>query len=261
MKLHTKTLLIALTTSALLALAPASHADSIQFDFGDLQGSYSGTAAPAHDDGWLGAGDTTWNTLLGDTGSGLFYADGTAATGVSIDFGRVSDASTAVDWADDPTGQTNGGGATTGFYGTELMNDWVFTDGRSNPGLLAVRVSGLAPGEYQFYGITREYTALSRDYTVGIGVDTDSTTTLDDLTTTALTDATGSSDWILGQNYATQTLTVNSTSDYLVYIVREDTTGNFGSMNGLQIALVPEPASGAMALIGLGALAMRRRRG
>ena len=83
-----------MATVAFLAASTSVQADIIQFDFGSAGGlgTYIGNNAPA------GIADTVWNGVFTNqtnpTG-GLVFADGSAATGVTIETGEGVG---AIDW-------------------------------------------------------------------------------------------------------------------------------------------------------------------
>ncbi len=235
----------------------AAHGVSIQFDFGNNQGSFdNSTNSPAHDLGFLGSNDNRWNTVNGDASTGLVFSDGTPATGVSIDTGRQEFASGAINFAQNPS--TFGTGL-TGFYDNALLEDWLSTIGDDNIG---VRVSGLPAGHYRVFGIVREGDAPTRTYSAAIGVngslyDDDAgqvSPGFDVLVGTAGAPA----DWVSGQNFFTSGVTITDPSDFIVFIL-DPTNTQFASLNGLQLVAIPEPSTGLLLSFGLFGLVRRRR--
>ena len=246
-----------MATVALLAATTSVQADTIQFDFGaggGGLGTYVGNDAPA------GTAATVWNGVFTNqtnpTG-GLLFADGSAATGVTIETGEGVG---AIDWtAPIDRGRNNDalgtGDGTLGIYDTALTGDWFFGVQNEN---LGVRVSGLAPGEYDVYSINREPTAPDRTYDVGIGVA--NTTDFTGLAVTSLTGQdTNATAFVDGHNFATERVTVTSTSDFITVII-DPTNERFGTISGLQIvAVIPEPSSFAI-ILGLGVAGLTRRK-
>ena len=131
---------------------------------------------------------------------------------------------------------------------------------------LGVRVSGLAAGVYlTFMPITKEPNELSRTYDVGIGAfaaaDADSITRSSaGLDITPIGDATGSTTFIDGQNFALTRVTVTDPSDFVVITV-DNTNQGFATIGAVQIVgvtAVPEPSS--LALLAFGSIGMLVRR-
>ena len=188
---------------------------------------------------------------------GFLFADSTPATGVTIETGEGVG---AIDWSTPiDRGRNNNalgtGDGTLGIYDTALTGDWFFGVQNEN---LGVRVSGLAPGDYDVYSINREPVEPGRTYDVGIGVA--DTANLTDLAVTSLTgQATNATAFVDGHNFATERVTVTSTADFITVIV-DPTNERFGTISGLQIvAVVPEPSSFAV-ILGLGVAGLTRRK-
>ena len=242
-----------MATVALLAATTSVQADTVlQLDFGGPGGlgAYDGNNAPA------GITQTVWNEVLTNqtnpTG-GFLFADGSAATGVTVETGEGGG---AIDWAAPiDRGRNNNASGTGDIYDTALTGTWFFGAGNENIG---VRVSGLAPGDYDVYSINREPTEPGRTYDVGIGVA--NTTDFTGLAVTSLTgQATNATTFVDGHNFATERVTVTSTSDFITVIV-DPTNERFGTISGLQIvAVVPEPSSFAV-ILGLGVAGLTRRK-
>ena len=251
------TRLVCFMAVALLAATTSVQADSIlQLDFGAAGGlgTYTGNDAPA------GIAQTVWNGVLTNqtnpTG-GLVFADGSAATGVTVETGEGNG---PINWgAPIDRGRNNNalgtGDGTLGIYDTALTGTWFFGVQNEN---LGVRVSGLAPGDYDVYSINREPTEPGRTYDVGIGVA--NTTDFTGLAVTSLTgQATNATTFVDGHNFATERVTVTSTTDYITVIV-DPTNAAFGTISGLQIvAVIPEPSSFAI-ILGLGVAGLTRRK-
>jgi len=253
MKIKTLTLL-----TTLAGLATSHAALSLQIDFGN-DGAYVGTLAPA------GISDTVWNQNNNtDVFSGLLYGDGTAATGVSLEVGAAPTAGNAINFTTDDARNTAGNTDTQGgIYDTSLTDSWIFDSSNAD---LGVRVTGLEAGTYDVYALVREPNVLNRTYNVGIGAFTaaDSNTIASgssQLTTTAITDATGASttSFTEGLNFAVTRVTITDSSDFIGLVI-DPTNERFATISALQIVAVPEPSS--TALLGLGALGfiVRRRR-
>ena len=243
-----------MATVALLAATTSVQADTIQFDFGAPGGlgTYVGNNAPA------GIGATVWNGVFTNqtnpTG-GLVFADGSAATGVTIETGEGIG---AIDWnAPIDRGRNNNASGSGDIYDTALTGTWFFGVNEN----IGVRVSGLAPGDYDVYSINREPTEPGRTYDVGIGVA--DTTDFTGLAVTSLAgQATNATTFVDGHNFATERVTVTSTADFITVIV-DPTNDRFATISGLQIVAVPqtipEPSSFAV-ILGLGVAGLTRRK-
>ena len=240
-----------MATVALLAATTSVQADTVlQLDFGGAGGlgTYVGNNAPA------GITETVWNEVLTNqtnpTG-GLVFADGSAATGVTVETGEGVG---AIDWtAPIDRGRNNNASGSGDIYDTALTGTWFFGVNEN----IGVRVSGLAPGDYDVYSINREPVEPGRTYDVGIGVA--NTTDFTGLAVTSLTgQATNATTFVDGHNFATERVTVTSTADFITVIV-DPTNERFGTISGLQIVAVPEPSSFAV-ILGLGVAGLTRRK-
>jgi photosystem II stability/assembly factor-like uncharacterized protein len=127
---------------------------AIQFDFGTAGLAYNGTG-PAHAEGMVNASHTSWNTATSDRASGLVFADGSPAAGVSLNVGRRLRDGGLLEMGFQPVSFSNAFRGDVGILDNALLRDGITTFNLSDldPAALAVRVSGLGPGYYVVYGI------------------------------------------------------------------------------------------------------------
>lgn len=242
---------------------PMPEFKSLQFDVGDNVGSYTGTEAPAQANGALDAGDSQWNTVVGDTSGVMSFSDGTSTVmPITVDFGRQEFSTGSISWNvfDDTESQASSPGGVTD---TSLMEDWHYTTNNDN---LGVRVQGLAAGEYDVYALVREPNQPGRTYSVAIGTDFDDSTIFDvdanqidpglfqhDI---VATDNNGILNWTEGNNFVMQRLSISGPDEWVVIIV-DPTNAPYGTLEGFQIVAVqqvPEPTTYALGLFAAAAL-------
>jgi hypothetical protein len=244
---------------AALALTPlqAQPDFRIQFDFNSAFGVYDGINAPGHAAGDFSATDSVWNAVNGDSSGGFFQADGTAVSGITFDFGVSPNSTSAVDWDASPN---LGVDATAeGVFASTLGQDnfWI-TENRK----IGVRINGLAPGIYNVYAIGRGITSgqLGISYNQSIGIN------LSDISGTqpSLGPSTdGAATWTAGATYQLTQVVVTDPGDWITFISQmENDTDNDGAhaVQGIQIVAVPEPRAFLLTALGLGMLALFRRR-
>ncbi|HYE02128.1 MAG TPA: hypothetical protein VD963_02715 [Phycisphaerales bacterium] len=218
-------------------LAQAASAQSFNVDLDTAPGA-PGAGAPATTFGAAAGQAGFWNTLTGSTATAITLSDllGNASrvmlTRSSAAGGNFSSANA----------NANGDFAL-------LMEDG--QDLSASTGPVSYVFSGLAPGSYDVYTY-----ANAPDFGP-------------DMTIIATTNPTGSANpQTIGGNYpAPDTFGVGIThalhsvtvgSDGLLTITADGDVGSFGTVNGFQLTLIPAP--GSLALLGLSALAFRRRR-
>lgn len=235
------------------------------------------TQSPYHS-ALSGAG-TTWNTsIVGDRSSGLYYDNGDAATGVSLDVGVSDGSTTTINLGTNTFNTTSltGTATNTGVYaGTSSARDGLFTNNSSNP-FIGVQIGGLSTGTYEIY-ITGRNTntgdnqaAYSQTVYAGTSADAGNFDFSDYSANSAtLSFPSGptsnfTSAWVENQNFVKLSITLNA-GEYLNIAVAGGGGGNAarGFINSIQVvSVIPEP--GAYAALGglaaLGAASVRRRR-
>ena len=149
-------ILFAACLCSIISFAPQVRATSLLLDFGPTAATGADALRdPGHATGVVPSGEVAWNRIVGDTNT-LYYGDGTAATGVTLDLGRSS--------AVGPVGDDNinfsdngfsvnalGTAINTGVYvGTSPVKDGIFGGaGGTNNIALGLRVNGLPAGTYR----------------------------------------------------------------------------------------------------------------
>ncbi|HTL72980.1 MAG TPA: immunoglobulin domain-containing protein [bacterium] len=142
-----------------LALMPGRvQAASLLLDFGPTTVAGTDTTlSMGHFAGALSATDISWNKIINaDATSGLLYADGSAATGISVIVGRSgAGISDAINYSTKLISSSAlGGQETWGIYtNTSPIKDGIFATGTStvNTNAVGIRVDGLAAGTYTLY--------------------------------------------------------------------------------------------------------------
>lgn len=142
---------------AVLSLLGSVRAQTLLLDFGATTVlPADATLSMGHFAGAVSPSEITWNKITADTASGLLFADGTAATGVSVELGRSgAGVNNAIDFSLNTfTSSALGGQLNTGIYvGSSPMRDGVFATGTStvNTNAVGIRISGLPAGRYTIY--------------------------------------------------------------------------------------------------------------
>jgi len=256
---------------------------------GDVAGADL-TLSPAHAAGAIPGSETTWNNFSATApSSSLSYADGSAASGVTVTFG--SESGSLVDTLDYTTTATinttalrGSGGGTPGT--TTLLADagsvygdgdgpsntaagragWFGNASGANDGM-GLRVDGLTAGDYTVYLMGRN-TNSSSATPMNLFVASASLSTLFDYSvlTPVLegnlqvpdTEPTGHNTFRAGDNFVAVHVTVGDGES--LYIATDGAGSEVrGFLNMVQISAVPEPSVALLALGG-GLLLLRRRR-
>ncbi len=265
-----QTLLRLFATLFAVAAVPLS-ASVLMLDFGPTVTSDT-TNSPYHDVE-PGTG-TTWEQVqLSAITTGLNYADGSDATGVTVTVGRSS----SLDWqtltlkeAADPSSAVLASTTNTGvFGGTSVGRDGIFYG--SGASMVGISVGGLGAGTYDVY-VVGFNTNKSIGVSAAMGVWALATPNNDDrsmaahlATPHAVTSNSVSGSWIEGSNYVKLSVTLTETDSFLTIFTHGTTAEEQrGFLNSVQIVptSIPEPATTtAMAgLIVLGGVACMHKR-
>jgi hypothetical protein len=243
-----------------LSQSPIASADTILLDFGSTL--YTGTDSPGHEDG--NATGSVWNNISGDTAAGIVDQNGVAVTGVAVDFGTGT--ASSINYGNAVKALTVDHTAYP-HWNDDLGKDHIVRD--SGDPALAIAVTGLAEGTYDFYftGFRGDSsTNAARNYDVRTTTSISSVTDFSSIASATLTNnnPTTVNSWIAGDNYITGQFTVTSAGeDFYLYVnspeENEFFTTFIGVASSLEIVAVPEPASLTLVLIGAGLILSRRR--
>ncbi|MEM6332981.1 MAG: PEP-CTERM sorting domain-containing protein [Planctomycetota bacterium] len=258
-----RSLLAAAAACLTLPVMPASA--TLLLDFGTT--AYVGTDSPAHEDG--NATGTNWNNVSGDVAAGgLVDEQGDALPGVGIDFGVGTIGS--INYANGVRADTRDHSAFP-LWDSGLGEDHLFRDIASEGPAIALAVTGLAPGVYDYY-VTAfrgdNATNASRNYDVYAATSAAAVTDFSGAFADEIlnSDPTTANDWIAGDHYATGTFTITAAGEAFYVAVDSPSPAGpaespfIGVISSLEIVPVPEPSSALLAAAGLGLLGVRRGR-
>lgn len=276
--LNSKTLLGLL---AILGTTAALSAQVLMLDFGPDGILTKYEASSPYHTASPGFTATNWNPVhTADIASGgLFYADGTVATNVSLDLGsNDSLAGTTLDLSGGVREHSLIGTMdNVGIYTYETADNTTFSaaarDGiftSAGAGSVGLQVGGLAAGSYDIYVTARKNnTTNAYSHTVYAGSSASAGNFIfgayDNAT---LTYPSGGSiytaSWVEGENYLKFNVTLGA-GELLNLVVQGDdtsTTAGRGFLNSVQIVAIPEPSAIALIAGGLaiGLATLRRRR-
>ncbi len=274
---------VAAVVAATAAMGLSASAEAaILLNFGTMVSN--DTNSPVHAIG--GVTGTSWNLITSaDVGSGI-VDDAGGATGVAVNLGKESGAATKVlDWS--ATGYSTsalGSQQNDGIYAGNAKSGTFVNNGSNSNISIGVRISGLAAGTYDLYMNARNTNSVYHEgFNVWFTTVANGSGNTDYNALTALTLATpgtpgellnqnpnSPTTWVSGVSYLKHTFTINAGDDLVVIDEGFDdpswdfinsTNGNSsnrGFINTIGITAVPEPAS--MSILGLGGLALLRRR-
>jgi hypothetical protein len=213
---------------------------------------------------------TVWNQIqTEDVGSGLVFADGSAATGLTLNIGATTNTSTTVGLGNTPSVNSPMGGSTnTEIYaGTSVGTDGISTSSSGNTRYVGFQLGGLAAGTYDIF-LTSRNTSTGSAYDqiayVGTSVASGDFNAVTLSLSGSLSYANGSdaiSNWEQDENYLKFTVTLG-VGEYLnLAVVGGASNERRGFLNSVQIVAVPEPSAIALLGVTVVCLAIRRRRG
>lgn len=252
-----------------LGLAVTAPAQVLMLDFGPTT-----TATPANSPYGTGAGASpSWNQVqLADLNSGLVYADGGTATGVTLNLGTATTTTTLNLGTQPATSSALGGIFNTGIYASgSVGTDGIFSGANTVTNTVGFQLGGLPAGTYDIYitarNTSRDDTTSSYSQVVKVGTSAlsgnfdysgYSTKTL------AYSGATTSSTWVENGNYLKMSVTLTS-GDFINLAVTGTGADLRGFLNSVQIvstSAIPEPSACALlgGAVALGAVLLRRRR-
>lgn len=253
-----------------LGLAVSAHAQVLMLDFGPTV-----TTTPANSPYGTGAGASpSWNQVqLTDLNSGLLYADGSAATGVTVNLGTATTTTTLNLGTQPATSSALGGIWNTGIYASgSVGTDGIFSGANTVSNTVGFQLGGLAAGTYDIYITARN---TSRDdatssYSQVVKAGTSASSGNFDFSgysskTLTYSGSTSSSAWVENGNYLKLSVTLTS-GDFLDLAVVGTGSDLRGFLNSVQIvntSAIPEPSVCAAlgGLVVLGFTVLRRRSG
>lgn len=257
---------------SLTATLMTSAQAAIMFDFGPTLATLTNlTNSPGHASGAIASSLTSWNLVgTADPGS-LVFADGTTATGVSLNLGSASNVAfaglTSLGLATQPSSSSALGNATnSGVYaGNSVGKDAIFTTNGTNFTATGFQIGGLAAGTYDVYLTmrnTNEFNGYSQKGWVG---ESEASGDFDfssygNATVVYANNSSAVTFWTENLNYVKLSVTLG-TGDFLNLAVTDGTgAGTRGFLNSAQIVEIPETATWVFLAGGLPLLTILRRR-
>lgn len=250
----------ALTLFLLASGIMSSTAQTLLLDFGPT--TVTGTDrsnSPYHSIN--ASAGTNWNQIQAtDVTSGLLYADGAAASGVTVDLGRSS----SVAWktltmAGQPGSVSLGTITNTGvFDNTAVGRDAInYGSSATQNTLVGLAIGGLAAGTYEIYivGFNTNQGIASAAQESFWALATSSTANLDTTALLSSPQATSlnnvSSSWVENGNYVKLTATLTAGEYLTIFSTGSSATEYRGFLNSVEIVAIPEPSTMILAVGGV----------
>ncbi|MBC2602934.1 hypothetical protein J3R74_000680 [Puniceicoccus vermicola] len=232
-------------------------------DIGDAVG-YVGTNTPAHQDGGLSAAEDTYFAF--DVNASSFVT--TTAFSSTITLRAARNSNNTGDDVSNGSAPKRAQSSGAGVFATELTGDaatsWDIANNGTERSPLGLEVAGLPDGQYTAY-IVAPFGNYNYEQRTFAGVDTAnrSTYSTSDFTYQDTLDITTTAMWVEGDNYTAVNFTITSGNSF--YILVSDNSDNGISdynttLSSLEIVAVPEPATFAFVLGGMGLFLISRRR-
>lgn len=247
------------------------------------------TLSPGHANSAIPGAQTSWNTITTSANrTDLVYADGSAATGITLDLGQETTGGNGViDYATNIGTLTlaGSGGGVPGqqsllgagsIYGDNSSSTAAGRDGFFGSGAatttgtaIGLRIDGLAAGDYTAYVMARNTNTNAASYPMNLYSSVGASSGSFSLASLSATQANPGyasvgyagqyNSFVLGDNYQAINFTIAAGQSFFLGIDGgNDAIDRRGFLNMVQIVSVPEPSSLALAALGL--LVLRRRR-
>lgn len=256
----------ALAATAAAAFSASAHAGILMVDFGSTTPISTTNAqvtnSPGHVAGAVPLTHKSWNGVASaDKTTGVVWSDGTAAP-VTVDIGRSvpSTVGAAIDWNVTSNLKTGNNTSGSGIFATDLTKDCTEDSGQT--GEFGARFPGMPLGTYDVYVVLHNGgTSTSESHSTNIGINL---TAWSPGTAQILDTVANTATWQINENYIIARVTVASPNDIISIVTARTGPNNpnhgYSKIAAVQIVPVeiPEPAS--LGLLGLGALALLRRR-
>ncbi len=229
----------------------------LMLDFGPTEATgESKTNSPYHSEN-ESFKESHWNTIdLANVASGLVFANGQPAEGVSITWG-ASVQSSQVDFSQGPTSSSELGAAIditmngSVFSGSSVGKDGVFTPKPLGNNLVGIKIGGLDAGRYEVYvvGLNTSNGTRSQSPCIFYAAATPEIGTFDtaDLepSATALLNREGTLKWIEGASYVKMTVELEAGNDLVIVAGSlgpdQGGTESRGFLNAVQVVPVAKP--------------------
>ncbi|AHF90546.1 glycosyltransferase family 1 [Opitutaceae bacterium TAV5] len=272
-------------SAGLLGFAFGAHAQTLFLDFGPTAASGEWLTNSPYHTANPGATASAWNTV-GNTDTGtLVLADGSAATGVSLNIGSTRTAAGATLNLDTSPSSSSalGGQINSGniYGGSSVGKDAIFDAAANATTWTATgfQLTGLEAGTYDIYVTARNTSgASSNAYTqtiyAGAGAEVGDFA-LSPLQQQTLSYATGhpyTSAWVEGENYVKLTVVLSAGEVLNLAVAGSSATeysperrGFLNSVQIVQTSAIPEPSTvallvGGAAILFVAAMRFRRHR-
>lgn len=224
---------------------------ALMLDFGPTSPSGQELNSPGHQVLGLSSTNSHWNVVgtsapSAGTLSGLNYADGTSASGVTMTYGATTQGSKVIDFtASIASSNALGTVANTGVYTAgSVARDGIWNGGSSGSDLsIGIRVDGLAAGNHTVLIMARNTNTGTSSSAMKVYATAGSTSSSYDFSSASATSLSNSStSWSSGDTYGSIAVTLSSGQSLYIVADGDVSTGDRGFLNAVQI-ITNGPAS------------------